>query len=70
MLPLLHHQNRVTGATSWGRLLGLVENIKVEDRQLWGRPMGGLNSKLQAASYVRDTHRVRLFYTYYMCNMA
>ena len=35
-----------------------------EKRQLWVRPMGGWNSTLQAAWYVRHAHGARLYYVY------
>ena len=35
---------------------------KIEKRQLWVRPMGGWNSTLQAACYVRHAHWARLCY--------
>ena len=38
----------------------ILENI--EKRQLWVRPMGGWNSTLQAAWYVRHAHWARLCY--------
>ena len=41
---------------TWGRLQGLVDFIKNEQRQLWVRPMGGWNSTLPAAWYVRQAH--------------
>ena len=53
---------RVTWATSWGRLQGFVDFIKNWKRQLWVRPMGGWNSTLQAAWYVRHAHWARLCY--------
>ena len=37
-------------------------NGNIEKRQLWVRPMGGWNSTLQAAWYVRHAHWARLCY--------
>ena len=36
--------------------------LKIEKRQLWVRPMGGSNSTLQSAWYIRHAHWARLCY--------
>ena len=63
MSPLLHHQNfgyvgYLVGPTP--RACWFYKNI--EKRQLWVRPMGGWNSSLQAAWYLRHAHWARLWF--------
>ena len=42
----------------------------IEKRRLWVRPMGGWNSNLQAAWYLRHAHWARLCYVPFICNMV